>query len=62
MRLLEGRREEATALLWSGGCEFFLTLCFFSSFRSNIEDVSSYEELKRVIAEGKWARGGWAAR
>ncbi|KAJ3669929.1 hypothetical protein LUZ60_010253 [Juncus effusus] len=32
------------------------------SFRdSNIVDVSSYGELKEVIAEGKWARGPWAA-
>ncbi|XP_002991132.2 proline--tRNA ligase, chloroplastic/mitochondrial [Selaginella moellendorffii] len=26
---------------------------------SNIVDVNSYEELKAVIAEGKWARGPW---
>jgi hypothetical protein len=29
---------------------------------SNIVDVSSYEELKAAIAEGKWARGPWSAR
>jgi hypothetical protein len=29
---------------------------------SNIVDVSSYEELKEAIAEGKWARGPWSAR
>ncbi|MEW5316484.1 MAG: hypothetical protein WDW38_007855 [Sanguina aurantia] len=28
---------------------------------SSIVDVTSYEELKAAIAEGKWARGGWAA-
>lgn len=28
---------------------------------ANIVDVQSYEELKAVVAEGKWARGGWAA-
>ncbi|KAG2438265.1 hypothetical protein HYH02_010963 [Chlamydomonas schloesseri] len=27
----------------------------------NIVDVKSYEELKAAVAEGKWARGGWAA-
>lgn len=27
---------------------------------SNIIDVSSYEEMKQVIADGKWARGPWA--
>ena len=26
---------------------------------ANIVDVSSYEELKAAIEEGKWARGGW---
>ncbi|KAL9265093.1 Proline--tRNA ligase, chloroplastic/mitochondrial-like protein [Drosera capensis] len=32
------------------------------SFRdSNIVDVSSYNELKEVISEGKWARGPWSA-
>ncbi|KAG6500789.1 hypothetical protein ZIOFF_040644 [Zingiber officinale] len=32
------------------------------SFRdSNIVDVNSYEELKAVIAQGKWARGPWSA-
>ncbi|EPS69349.1 hypothetical protein M569_05412, partial [Genlisea aurea] len=32
------------------------------SFRdSNIVDVSSYEELKQAIGEGKWARGPWSA-
>ncbi|GAB2215506.1 hypothetical protein Droror1_Dr00019893 [Drosera rotundifolia] len=32
------------------------------SFRdSNIVDVSSYDELKEVISEGKWARGPWSA-
>ncbi|KAH7443449.1 hypothetical protein KP509_02G035100 [Ceratopteris richardii] len=31
------------------------------SFRdSNIEDVSSFEDLKAAIAAGKWARGPWA--
>ncbi|KAF3326294.1 proline--tRNA ligase-like protein [Carex littledalei] len=29
---------------------------------SNIVDVSSYGELKEATAEGKWARGPWAAR
>ncbi|KAJ6796820.1 putative proline--tRNA ligase, chloroplastic/mitochondrial [Iris pallida] len=28
---------------------------------SNIVDVSSYEELKMVISQGKWARGPWSA-
>ncbi|KAJ6822339.1 putative proline--tRNA ligase, chloroplastic/mitochondrial [Iris pallida] len=28
---------------------------------SNIVDVSSYEELKTVISQGKWARGPWSA-
>lgn len=28
---------------------------------SNIADVNSYEELKEVITEGKWARGPWSA-
>ncbi|CAL9104653.1 unnamed protein product [Musa textilis] len=33
-----------------------------TSFRdSNIADVNSYEELKEVITEGKWARGPWSA-
>ncbi|KAJ0966362.1 hypothetical protein J5N97_027500 [Dioscorea zingiberensis] len=33
-----------------------------TSFRdSNIIDVKSYEELKAVISEGKWARGPWSA-
>ncbi|MQL74759.1 hypothetical protein Taro_007134 [Colocasia esculenta] len=27
----------------------------------NIVDVSSYEELKAAISEGKWARGPWSA-
>uniref|UniRef100_A0A7S1SIA5 proline--tRNA ligase n=1 Tax=Tetraselmis chuii TaxID=63592 RepID=A0A7S1SIA5_9CHLO len=27
---------------------------------ANIADVGSYEEMKAVIAEGKWARGGWS--
>ncbi|KAI0501290.1 hypothetical protein KFK09_016234 [Dendrobium nobile] len=27
----------------------------------NIVDVSSYEELKEAISEGKWARGPWSA-
>ncbi|KAL3652403.1 Proline--tRNA ligase, chloroplastic/mitochondrial [Castilleja foliolosa] len=32
------------------------------SFRdSNIVDVSSYNELKEAIAQGKWARGPWSA-
>ncbi|WIA20581.1 hypothetical protein OEZ85_004969 [Tetradesmus obliquus] len=32
-----------------------------TAFRdANIVDVSSYEELKAAVAEGKWARGGWA--
>lgn len=32
-----------------------------TTFRDeNIVDVTSYDELKAVIAEGKWARGGWA--
>jgi Prolyl-tRNA synthetase, C-terminal len=26
----------------------------------NIVDVASYEDLKAAIADGKWARGGWA--
>lgn len=26
---------------------------------SNIVDVTSYEEMRRVIADGKWARGPW---
>jgi len=33
-----------------------------AAFRdASIVDVGSYEELKAAIAEGKWARGGWAA-
>ncbi|XP_038683147.1 proline--tRNA ligase, chloroplastic/mitochondrial-like isoform X2 [Tripterygium wilfordii] len=33
-----------------------------TSFRdSNIEDVSSYDELKAAISSGKWARGPWSA-
>eukprot|EP00899_Mesostigma_viride_P000109 jgi/Mesvir1/10099/Mv06972-RA.1 len=28
---------------------------------SNIVDVTTYDELKAVIADGKWARCGWAA-
>lgn len=32
------------------------------TFSSNIVDVSSYDELKEAIAEGKWARGPWSAR
>ncbi|CAL9125659.1 unnamed protein product [Musa acuminata var. zebrina] len=33
-----------------------------TSFRdSNIADVNSYEVLKEVITEGKWARGPWSA-
>ena len=32
-----------------------------TAFRdANIEDVSSYEELKAAVADGKWARGPWA--
>lgn len=26
----------------------------------NIVDVTTYDELKAAVAEGKWARGGWA--
>ncbi|GMY07294.1 proline--tRNA ligase, chloroplastic/mitochondrial [Fagus crenata] len=33
-----------------------------TSFRdSNIVDVSSYDELKVAISQGKWARGPWSA-
>jgi len=33
-----------------------------TTFRdSNIVDVSSYEELKNAISQGKWARGPWSA-
>ncbi|WMV11691.1 hypothetical protein MTR67_005076 [Solanum verrucosum] len=33
-----------------------------TTFRdSNIVDVSSYDELKEAIAQGKWARGPWSA-
>lgn len=33
-----------------------------TTFRdSNIVDVSSYEELKDAISQGKWARGPWSA-
>ncbi|XP_015061616.1 proline--tRNA ligase, chloroplastic/mitochondrial [Solanum pennellii] len=33
-----------------------------TNFRdSNIMDVSSYDELKDAIAQGKWARGPWSA-
>ncbi|XP_010105757.2 proline--tRNA ligase, chloroplastic/mitochondrial [Morus notabilis] len=33
-----------------------------TSFRdSNIVDVTSYDELKEAISEGKWARGPWSA-
>ena len=32
-----------------------------AAFRdANIVDVATYEELKAVVAEGKWARGPWA--
>ena len=32
-----------------------------TAFRdANIVDVTSYEELKEVVASGKWARGAWA--
>lgn len=31
-------------------------------FCSNIVDVSSYDELKVAISQGKWARGPWSAR
>ena len=32
-----------------------------TAFRdANIVDVTSYEELKQAIEEGKWARGPWA--
>ncbi|KIZ05449.1 prolyl-tRNA synthetase [Monoraphidium neglectum] len=32
-----------------------------TAFRDeNIVDVTSYDELKATVAEGKWARGGWA--
>jgi prolyl-tRNA synthetase len=27
---------------------------------ANIVDVGTYEELKECVAQGKWARGGWA--
>ncbi|XP_027162177.1 proline--tRNA ligase, chloroplastic/mitochondrial isoform X1 [Coffea eugenioides] len=34
-----------------------------TSFRDcNIVDVSSYDELKEAISQGKWARGPWSAR
>ena len=40
-----------------------LLLTFFDVFPcSNIVDVSSYEELKAAISQGKWARGPWSAR
>ncbi|KAK6936821.1 Proline-tRNA ligase, class II, C-terminal [Dillenia turbinata] len=33
-----------------------------TSFRdSNLVDVSSYDELKEAISQGKWARGPWSA-
>ncbi|KAL6008260.1 Proline--tRNA ligase, chloroplastic/mitochondrial [Asimina triloba] len=33
-----------------------------TSFRdSNIVDVTSYEDLKEAISQGKWARGPWSA-
>jgi hypothetical protein len=35
---------------------FFFLMC------SNIVDVSSYDELKVAISQGKWARGPWSAR
>ena len=32
-----------------------------TAFRdANIVDVTSYDELKRTIDDGKWARGPWA--
>ena len=32
-----------------------------AAFRdANIVDVASYDELRRAIEEGKWARGPWA--
>ena len=27
---------------------------------ANIVDVTSFEELKQAVADGKWARGPWA--
>ena len=33
-----------------------------TSFRDqNVVDVTSYDELKAVIADGRWARAGWCA-
>ncbi len=29
---------------------------------ANIVDVSSYEELKTAVGDGKWARGPWAGQ
>ncbi len=29
---------------------------------ANIVDVSSYEELKAAVGDGKWARGPWAGQ
>ena len=29
---------------------------------ANIVDVTSYEELKQAVADGKWARGPWAGQ
>lgn len=26
---------------------------------ANIVDVTTYDELKAAVADGKWARGGW---
>ncbi|MCI04756.1 proline-tRNA ligase-like, partial [Trifolium medium] len=28
---------------------------------SNIVDVSTYDDLKAAISQGKWARGPWSA-
>ena len=36
-----------------------LTIEFFCS---NIVDVTSYDELKEAISQGKWARGPWVGR
>lgn len=46
-----------TAAFCTGGKVYFL----WGIFR-NIVDVSSYNELKAAISEGKWARGPWSAR
>lgn len=40
----------------------FTLIYYWPPFCSNVVDVSSYNELKEAISQGKWARGPWSAR